>query len=48
MRTSDAIITRGPRGPEKKVKCHSGANNREPQGPNFNNFGRGPFHDVIY
>jgi len=36
------------RSPEEKVKCHSGANNREPQGHNFNNFGRGPFDDVIY
>jgi len=36
------------RSPEKKVKGHSGANNREPQGHNLNNFGRGPFNDVIY
>ena len=36
------------RSPEEKVKGHSGANNREPQGHNLNNFGRGPFHDVIY
>ena len=34
--------------PEEKVKGHSGANNREPQGHNLNNFGRGPFDDVIY
>jgi len=33
---------------EEKVKGHSGANNREPQGHNLNNFGRGPFDDVIY
>ena len=36
------------RSPEEKVKGHSGANNREPQGHNLNKFGRGPFHDVIY
>ena len=36
------------RGPEEKVKGHSGANNREPQGHNLNKFGRVPFHDVIY
>jgi len=36
------------RSPEEKVKSHSGANNREPQGHNFNNFGRAPFDDVIY
>jgi len=36
------------RSPEEKVKGHCGANNREPQGHNFNNFGRGPFDDVIY
>jgi len=36
------------RSPEEKVKGHSGANNREPQGYNLNNFGRGPFDDVIY
>ena len=36
------------RSPEEKVKGHSGANNREPQGHNLNNFGRGPFNDVIY
>ena len=35
------------RSPEE-VKGHSGANNREPQGHNLNNFGRGPFDDVIY
>jgi len=35
------------RSPEEKVKCNSGANNREPQGHNLNNFGRGPFDDVI-
>jgi len=33
------------RSPEEKVKGHSGANNREPQGHNLNK-GRGPFHDV--
>jgi len=33
---------------EEKVKGHSGANNREPQGHNLNNFGKGPFDDVIY
>jgi len=36
------------RSPEEKVKGHSGANNREPQGHNLNNFGRGPIDDVIY
>jgi len=36
------------RSPEEKVKGHSGANNREPQGHNLNNIGRGPFDDVIY
>ena len=36
------------RSPEEKVKGHSGANNREPQWHNLNNFGRGPFDDVIY
>ena len=36
------------RSPEEKVKGHSGFNNREPQGHNLNNFGRGPFDDVIY
>ena len=36
------------RSPEENVKGHSGANNREPQGHNLNNFGRGPFDDVIY
>jgi len=36
------------RSPEEKVKGHSGANNREPQGHNLNNFGRGPLDDVIY
>jgi len=36
------------RSPEEKVKGHSGANNREPQGHNLNNFGRGPFDDVTY
>ena len=36
------------RSPEEKVKGHSGANNREPQGHNLNNFGRAPFDDVIY
>jgi len=34
--------------PEEKVKGHSGANNREPQGHNLNNFGREPLDDVIY
>jgi len=36
------------RSPEEKVKGHSSAKNREPQGHNLNNFGRGPFDDVIY
>jgi len=36
------------RSPEEKDKGHSRANNREPQGHNLNNFGRGPFDDVIY
>ena len=36
------------RSPEEKVKGHSGANNREPQGHNLNNFSRGSFVDVIY
>ena len=36
------------RSPEEKVKGHSVAYNREPQGPNLNNFGGGPFDDVIY
>ena len=36
------------RSPEEKVKGHSGFNNREPQGHNLNNFGRGHFDDVIY
>jgi len=35
------------RSPEEKVKGNSGANNREPKGHNLNNFGRGPFDDVI-
>ena len=34
------------RSPEEKVKGHSGANNREPQGHNLNNFGKGPFDEV--
>jgi len=34
------------RSPEEKVNGHSGANNREPQGHNLNNFGRGPFDDM--
>ena len=35
----------GPEGPGSLTwgKGHSGANNREPQGHNLNNFGRGPF-----
>ena len=36
------------RSPEENVKGNSGANYREPQGHNLNNFGRGPFDDVIY
>jgi len=36
------------RSPEEKVKGHSRSNNRKPQGHNLNNFGRGPFDDVIY
>ena len=37
------------RSPEEKVTGNSGANNREPQaqGHNLNNFGRGPFDDVV-
>ena len=36
------------RSPEEKVKGHIEANNREPQGHNLNNFGRGPSEYVIY
>jgi len=36
------------RSPEEKVKGHSGANNRDPQGHNLNNFVKGPFDDAIY
>ena len=36
------------RSPEEKVKGHSGAKNRDPQGHNLNNFGKGPFDDAIY
>ena len=36
------------RSPEEKVKGHSGAIYRKPQGHNLNIFGRGPFDDVIY
>jgi len=36
------------RSPEEKVNGHRGAKNREPQGHNMNNYGRGPFDDVIY
>jgi len=36
------------RSPEEKVKGHSGANNRDPQGHNLNNFGKGPFDNAIY
>jgi len=36
------------RSPEEKVKSHSEANIREPQGHNLNNFGRGPLDDAIY
>ena len=36
------------RSPEEKVKGHSRAKNREPQGHNLNNFGRGPLDDAIY
>jgi len=36
------------RAPEEKVKCHSGAKNKEHQGHNLNNFGKGPFNDAIY
>ena len=36
------------RSPVEKVKGHSGANNREPQGHSLNNFGRGPLDDAIY
>ena len=53
MQNHVTITTRGPRGPcvahlRKKSKVTVGANNREPQGHNLNNFGRGPFDDVIY
>jgi len=33
------------RSPEEKVTGNSRANNREPQGHNLSNFGRGPFDD---
>ena len=36
------------RSPEEKVKGNNGANNREPQGHNLNNFDRGPLDDAIY
>ena len=36
------------RSPEEKVKGNNGANNREPQEHNLNNFGRGPLDDAIY
>ena len=36
------------RSPEEKVKGHSEANKREPQGHNLNNFDRGPLDDAIY
>ena len=36
------------RSPEEKGKGHSEANNREPQGHNLNNFGRGPLDDAMY
>jgi len=36
------------RSPEEKVKGNNGANKREPQGHNLNNFGRGPLDDAIY
>ena len=36
------------RSPEENVEGHSGANNREPQGHNLNNFGRGPLDDAKY
>jgi len=36
------------RSPEENVKGHSGANNREPQEHNLNNFVRGPLDDAIY
>ena len=36
------------RSPEEKVKGNNGANNREHQGHNLNNFGRGPLDDAIY
>jgi len=36
------------RSPDEKVKGHSEANNREPQGNILNNFGRGPLDDAIY
>ena len=34
------------RSPEEKVKGNIGANNREPQGHNLNNIGRGPLDDA--
>ena len=36
------------RSPKDKVKGHSGANNRKPQGHNLNNFGKGPLDDIMY
>jgi len=35
------------RSPEEKVKGNSGANYREPQGHNLNNFGRRPLDDCM-
>ena len=35
------------RSPEERVKGDGGANNREPQGHNLNNFGRGPFMYIL-
>jgi len=45
--------TRGPRGPwvahlRKRSKVTMGPIIENPQGHNLNNFGRGPFDDVIY
>ena len=46
------IKQEGPEGPGSltwgKGQRSNGANNREPHGHNLNNFGRGPFDNVIY
>jgi len=36
------------RSPEEKVKSRNGSIARASQGHNLNNFGSGPFDDVIY